>query len=790
MAENVIIRIREDGSLKVVRNFKNVGDSARRAEGGVNILRRALGLLGGVLAVRSVIQYADAFTQLQNRLQLVTKSTAEASVVTKELRNIANETRTAFANTGEFYARAALSARELGVSQRQLLNLTRSVNQAIILSGATAVEAEKGLIQFAQGIASGSLRGDELRSVLEQLPLVADVIAKQLGVTRGELRKIGATGAITSEVILEGFKNSREELERLFATTVPTIQQSFAVLRNEVVIFIGQLNQGSGASQLFNEVITALARNVSTFARLIAAGGIALAINGIRNAVVGLFSALAANPLGLIVSGATLAVGALVAFSDEITVAEGSLVTLQDVGVTAFTELVRATRQFVSDTIKGYQLINDGFKLLDFRSLAFGFARVIDVVTGAIDGLLNAVQDALFGIFEVGRLVGEGQFTAAKNRFLSIGQDIGSAITEGINQTTAVDAVDRIFDAANERATLRQIDANRRAQLEREVDLEQTGTRTLRPQTDDGKQKLTVDQVLAQLRQEGELLRLNNRDREVEAQLIRIITALKKAGAEFDIIDEKQIENLLVRNQNLQEQADLLQDIRGPQQDYRVQTEALNILLDEGRISLDEYNNKLAELNRTILETDNSASGAGKGLLAGFIQPAQSLFQSLEQTGIGTMQAFGDALGDTFRRGGNIGDFFQNLRGGLSDVLGQLAQLTFRLLLIQAITAAGGGGFLASIGVTSARAFGGTTQGGREGRVMRVGETGPENVFVGPGQQATVQPAQEQAPQENTFIAVADPEDVPRFINSTDGKNVMVQVVSRYRTEFRNALGV
>jgi tape measure domain-containing protein len=136
-----------------------------------------------------------------------------------------------------------LAGKDLGITQKELTQFTESLNQAIILSGASAVEAQAGLIQFSQGIASGALRGDELRSVLEQLPVVADILAKELNVTRGELRELGAQGAITSDIILKAFANARVELSERFARTVPTISQSFQVLRNAVVKTFGEFDK-------------------------------------------------------------------------------------------------------------------------------------------------------------------------------------------------------------------------------------------------------------------------------------------------------------------------------------------------------------------------------------------------------------------------------------------------------------------------------------------------------------------------------------------------------------------
>ena len=48
---------------------------------------------------------------------------------------------------------------ELGVSEAQLLAVTRAVNQSFVISGASAQEAEGATRQLAQALASGAFRG-------------------------------------------------------------------------------------------------------------------------------------------------------------------------------------------------------------------------------------------------------------------------------------------------------------------------------------------------------------------------------------------------------------------------------------------------------------------------------------------------------------------------------------------------------------------------------------------------------------------------------------------------------
>lgn len=292
-----------DFVIRVIVDPSNANRGVSSVERGLNRLEGAGGRVGtalgkafaGLVATGTLVQIgqlADTYTRLQNRLRTVTSGQEQLTEVTGKLFEISNRTRSSFESTTELYARMANSAKELGVSQAELLNFTESLNQAITLSGASGAEAEAGLMQLSQGLASGALRGDELRSVLEQLPGVADVIAKSLGVTRGELRQLGADGAITADVVLKAFREARGELADKFAKTVPTVGQAFTVLRNNILQAIGAFDQSVGASAALSKAILFVADNMDVLAAAVAVAGGALVSYFAAAALAGVISSL------------------------------------------------------------------------------------------------------------------------------------------------------------------------------------------------------------------------------------------------------------------------------------------------------------------------------------------------------------------------------------------------------------------------------------------------------------------------------------------------------------------
>jgi tape measure domain-containing protein len=239
--------------------FNQVNNSLLKLTKSAERLKSVFKILLTAKIMKDAVMLADSYTALENKLRVVTDSTKELESVMEGLLKTAQSTRSSFEGSVTMYSRLALSTRELSLNQTDLLNLTKSLNQAIIISGANAQEAQAGMIQLSQGLASGTLRGDELRSVLEQLPVVADVIAKELGVTRGELRQLGSDGKITAVDIINAFKNAEKELDESFNKTVPTVSQNMLKMKDAASFAFSEFNKGSGITRNLSIFIGGLA---------------------------------------------------------------------------------------------------------------------------------------------------------------------------------------------------------------------------------------------------------------------------------------------------------------------------------------------------------------------------------------------------------------------------------------------------------------------------------------------------------------------------------------------------
>jgi tape measure domain-containing protein len=253
--------------LKGVGNTKT-GNPLKGVEGGAKAALASVGRLvvsfATLAAVIKAIGTADELTTLNARLKIATSSTDEYVRAQQALFDMAQRTRSSLNDTVDLYAKIALSVKEAGVGQETLLQVVETVNQAVQLSGAGTAAAQAALTQLGQGLASGTLRGEELNSILEQTPALADAIAKGMGITRGELRKYGEEGKITSQQVIEALQRQREAVQRDFDQLPLTVGQAVTQLANSGKAIVGAFNEASGATSGLAEALSGLATYLSS----------------------------------------------------------------------------------------------------------------------------------------------------------------------------------------------------------------------------------------------------------------------------------------------------------------------------------------------------------------------------------------------------------------------------------------------------------------------------------------------------------------------------------------------
>lgn len=229
--------------------------SVGRAEGAIFNLQNAAVALGGALAVREIIQYGDAWKLGQDRLRLATGSTEELAQVTDQLFDVAQRTRSAMDPIVGLYSRMEQATRHLGMSSGELVGITESVAQAIMISGTSAQGAAAVIEQFAQALSEGAFRGDELNTIsgqsnrlLQALIAGYQELYPEIGLTNENYRKLASEGILTTDKNLRALTTQQAVLSKEAATMSTTVSGAFQQIDNALGRLIGTQLDATGAS--------------------------------------------------------------------------------------------------------------------------------------------------------------------------------------------------------------------------------------------------------------------------------------------------------------------------------------------------------------------------------------------------------------------------------------------------------------------------------------------------------------------------------------------------------------
>ena len=245
-----------DKSKKAFDSFKRSTDQANKQ------IKRFAGLVAGAFSVREIVEAANVMIGVENRMNALTGSAAETANAMNHMRRIASDSRSDFDAVAMLFTRLALATEHLGASQKDVADATQTVANTFIIAGSHAQEANNSARQLAQGLASGALRGDELRSVMENNTILTKMLADGLNMTIGELREFGHAGKLTAEtvmpILIKGTKETNEQI-----TKMPmTLGQAGVALRNNFQFMIGDIQKATGGFSTLSAAIGKIANNL------------------------------------------------------------------------------------------------------------------------------------------------------------------------------------------------------------------------------------------------------------------------------------------------------------------------------------------------------------------------------------------------------------------------------------------------------------------------------------------------------------------------------------------------
>ncbi|MCK9513518.1 MAG: tape measure protein [Pigmentiphaga sp.] len=234
------------------RGAKVLGQETEKAGRGMRALARVAGTVTGALvaafSVRALIQYADAWSDMQSRIGAAVKDMAAAPELMGRMVDLANASYSPLGQTVEVYARNVAVLRDLGKTAMETADFTEALNHALVITATRGERAASVQNALSKAMAVGKLTGDGLETVMANGGRVAEALAEKLGTNVNGLRAMASQGKITSAVIAGALLDSLEKLRAEAGEMPATVDDGMTRIATGMQYLIGVLDQTTGAS--------------------------------------------------------------------------------------------------------------------------------------------------------------------------------------------------------------------------------------------------------------------------------------------------------------------------------------------------------------------------------------------------------------------------------------------------------------------------------------------------------------------------------------------------------------
>ncbi|MCF1756313.1 tape measure protein [Pseudomonas aeruginosa] len=249
-------------------------------------LTRVVAAYLSLRTLQSVIELSDQYGQMASRIRNATSSAEEYAMVQERLLQTANGTFRALSEAQEVYLATADTLRDLGYTTSDVLDITDSFSYALVRDAARADQATTAMDAWSNALMKNKVEADGWASIMAATPSIVEGIAEATGRTQAEIRQLGASGKLSVEALNEGLRRTRDENKALADEMETSVADSFTKLRNSMTVFIGKVNESSGASQILTSNIAELADALQDPETIRAAQELAAGVVGALNQII------------------------------------------------------------------------------------------------------------------------------------------------------------------------------------------------------------------------------------------------------------------------------------------------------------------------------------------------------------------------------------------------------------------------------------------------------------------------------------------------------------------------
>lgn len=442
--------------------------------GRMTSISRALNFMVAIQALRQManlmsglIKLGDDYIQTMARLKTIEDGSKTGQELQDSIMAAAQRSRTGFGIMADSVAKLRSQAGEAFKSNDEAIAFAEQLNKLYKIGGASLEQQKAGTLQITQALASGVLRGDEFNSMMENAPLVAQKLARHLGVSVGQLRAMAKDGQLTGDTLKNALLGSAVETNAEFAK----MPMTFADMMTQV---------GNVASYAFQPLIQAWQEFINSTAGQNFMAGLETAMFAIGQIALWLFNLFVAGwnwvteninfvitALMMVATIATI-VGIAIFIAGMIAQAPWALVYLVMIGIIAVALLIAtalnamgisfldvaaaivAAFVFVGTVVYDIIMFVINLVMYMIAPIVNLFIAIYNIGVAIAEFLRNVFKHPIYSIrklfYNLIRTVLD-YFASFVDGVVNVAQSIGNAFIAGANM--AIKAINWIIDALN-----------------------------------------------------------------------------------------------------------------------------------------------------------------------------------------------------------------------------------------------------------------------------------------------------------------------------------------------------
>lgn len=226
-----------------------------------------------------LMEASDAYSGMQARLQMVSGSAERTAQMNDMIFQSALRARGSYDGMLDSVSKIAMTAKEAFPDARTVVPFVEEIQKLFAIGGTGVQQQKDAMLQLTQALGSGKLQGDEFRSIAEAAPLIEQMVAKEMGVTQGQLKKLSSQGVITADVLRDAILHNTKEINAQFESMPMTwgaMMQNMGSIAERAMVPVYTAVQKIANSSALQSVFNGLASALSIFGSVAGA-----AINGL-----------------------------------------------------------------------------------------------------------------------------------------------------------------------------------------------------------------------------------------------------------------------------------------------------------------------------------------------------------------------------------------------------------------------------------------------------------------------------------------------------------------------------